>query len=65
MVSGYEIGRPVKLLINTQRLGTNFAIELVKAGKILIRQHGTSIYPSHIVSKGKGDTLFAITEDLC
>ncbi len=43
-----------------QRLGVKkYSGELVKAGNILVRQHGTHIKPGNNVMVGKDDTLFA------
>jgi len=43
-----------------QRLGVkNYGGEYVKAGNILVRQHGTHIKPGNNVMVGKDDTLFA------
>jgi len=45
---------------NAQRLGVKrYGGELVTAGSIIVRQHGTSIYPGTNVGIGKDDTLFA------
>ena len=43
-----------------QRLGVKaYAGELVNAGSILVRQHGTKIYPGFNVGIGSDDTLYA------
>ena len=43
-----------------QRLGVKrFGSQLVKAGEILVRQHGTVFHPGPNVGRGKDDTLFA------
>ncbi len=43
-----------------QRLGVKkYGGEFVKAGNILVRQHGTHIKPGENVMVGKDDTLFA------
>ncbi len=43
-----------------QRLGVKkYGGEFVKAGNILVRQHGTHIKPGNNVMVGKDDTLFA------
>lgn len=43
-----------------QRLGVKrFAGEYVKAGNIIVRQHGTKFHPGENVGRGKDDTLFA------
>ena len=45
---------------NSQRLGVKrFGGQLVSAGSILVRQHGTKFYPGTNVGIGKDDTLFA------
>lgn len=45
---------------NSQRLGVKrFGGQLVSAGSILVRQHGTKFYPGLNVGIGKDDTLFA------
>jgi len=45
---------------NAQRLGVKrYGGELVTAGSIIVRQHGTRIYPGTNVGIGKDDTLFA------
>ncbi len=47
---------------NSQRLGVKrFGGQLVKAGEILVRQHGTVIHPGQNVGLGKDYTLFALT----
>ena len=46
---------------NAQRLGVKrYGGELVTAGSIIVRQHGTRIYPGTNVGIGKDDTLFAL-----
>ena len=43
-----------------QRLGVKkYSGEFVRAGNILVRQHGTHIKPGNNVMVGKDDTLFA------
>jgi large subunit ribosomal protein L27 len=43
-----------------QRLGVKkYSGEYVRAGNILVRQHGTHIKPGENVMVGKDDTLFA------
>ncbi len=43
-----------------QRLGIKrFGGQAVKAGEILVRQHGTKFHPGINVGRGKDDTLFA------
>ncbi|MCL1818569.1 MAG: 50S ribosomal protein L27 [Spirochaetaceae bacterium] len=45
-----------------QRLGVKrYGSQIVKAGEILVRQHGTLFHPGANVGKGKDDTLFAKT----
>jgi large subunit ribosomal protein L27 len=45
---------------NSQRLGVKrYGGQLVTAGNILIRQHGTKFYPGVNVGIGRDDTLFA------
>ena len=47
---------------NAQRLGVKrFGGQLVKAGEILVRQHGTHFHPGNNVGRGGDDTLFALT----
>lgn len=46
-----------------QRLGVKkFAGETVKAGNIIVRQHGTHFHPGENVGRGKDDTLFALCD---
>ena len=46
-----------------QRLGLKkFGGETVKAGNILVRQHGTKVHPGLNVGLGKDFTLFALTD---
>jgi large subunit ribosomal protein L27 len=46
-----------------QRLGVKkYGGEFVRAGNILVRQHGTHIKPGENVMVGKDDTLFAIID---
>jgi large subunit ribosomal protein L27 len=46
-----------------QRLGVKkYGGEFVKAGNILVRQHGTHIKPGNNVMVGKDFTLFAIID---
>jgi large subunit ribosomal protein L27 len=48
---------------NSQRLGVKrYAGQVVLAGNILVRQHGTRIKPGLNVLAGKDDTLFAIVD---
>ena len=46
---------------NPQYLGVKrFGGEVVKPGKILIRQRGTKFHPGDLVGRGDDDTLFAL-----
>ncbi len=46
---------------NAQRLGVKrFGGQVVNAGEILVRQHGTHFHPGDGVGRGKDDTLFAL-----
>ncbi len=46
---------------NAQRLGVKrFGGEVVGAGEIIVRQHGTHFHPGDGVGRGKDDTLFAL-----
>jgi large subunit ribosomal protein L27 len=48
-----------------QRLGCKkYGGELVKAGNIIYRQHGTSIHPGNNVGCGKDYTLFALIDGI-
>jgi large subunit ribosomal protein L27 len=48
---------------NSQRLGVKrFGGELVSAGNIIVRQHGTKFHPGENVGLGKDYTLFATTD---
>ncbi len=48
---------------NSQRLGVKrFGGQLVKAGEILVRQHGTKFHPGENVGLGSDYTLFAKSE---
>ncbi len=48
---------------HAQRLGCKkFAGETVKAGNILVRQHGTHFHAGENVGRGKDDTLFALID---
>jgi large subunit ribosomal protein L27 len=48
---------------NSQRLGVKrYAGQVVLAGNILVRQHGTHIKPGLNVGVGKDDTLFAMKD---
>ena len=45
---------------NAQRLGVKrFGGQLVGAGEIIVRQHGTHFHPGTGVGRGGDDTLFA------
>lgn len=45
---------------NAQRLGVKcFGDQFVRAGSIIIRQHGTKFHPGINVGRGGDDTLFA------
>jgi large subunit ribosomal protein L27 len=46
---------------NAQRLGVKrFGGQLVGAGEIIVRQHGTHFHPGPGVGRGGDDTLFAL-----
>ena len=46
-----------------QRLGVKiFGGQLALAGSIIVRQHGTKIYPGTNVGIGRDNTLFALIE---
>ena len=48
-----------------QRLGVKkFGGERVKAGNILVRQHGTKFHPGSNVGIGRDDTLFALADGI-
>ena len=48
---------------NAQRLGVKrFGGQLVGAGEIIVRQHGTHFHPGVGVGRGGDDTLFALVE---
>ena len=48
---------------NAQRLGVKrFGGQLVNAGEIIVRQHGTHFHPGDNVGRGGDDTLFALAE---
>ena len=45
---------------NAQRLGVKrFGGQVVRAGNIIVRQHGTKFHPGMNVGRGGDDTLFA------
>jgi len=46
-----------------QRLGVKmYGGQSIKAGSIIVRQHGTKIHPGQNVGIGKDDTLFALID---
>lgn len=46
-----------------QRLGVKkFGGQRVKAGNIIVRQHGTKFHPGTNVARGRDDTLFALAD---
>ena len=46
-----------------KRLGCKrFDGQIVTAGTILVRQHGTKFHPGQNVGRGKDDTLFALCD---
>jgi large subunit ribosomal protein L27 len=46
---------------NAQRLGVKrFGGQVVSAGEIIVRQHGTHFHPGEGVGRGGDDTLFAL-----
>lgn len=48
---------------NSQRLGVKrFGGQQVRAGNILVRQHGTKFYPGLNVDIGRDNTLFATSD---
>ena len=48
---------------NAQRLGVKkYGGQVVRAGNILIRQHGTRFKPGKNVGLGRDDTLFALAD---
>lgn len=48
---------------NSQRLGVKrYAGQMVRAGSILVRQHGTRIRPGQNVGVGKDYTIFATVD---
>ncbi|MDR1394121.1 MAG: 50S ribosomal protein L27 [Bifidobacteriaceae bacterium] len=48
---------------NAQRLGVKlFGGQRVKAGQIIVRQHGTHFHPGNGVGRGGDDTLFALAD---
>jgi len=50
---------------NSKRLGVKrYGGQLVSAGSILVRQHGTKFHPGENVGKGGDDTLFALIDGI-
>ena len=50
---------------NAQRLGVKrFGGQSVRSGNILVRQHGTKIYPGTNVGIGRDNTLFATADGI-
>ncbi|MBP7528004.1 MAG: 50S ribosomal protein L27 [Syntrophorhabdaceae bacterium] len=48
-----------------QRLGVKiYGGQSIKAGSIIVRQHGTKIHPGQNVGIGKDDTLFALIDGI-
>jgi large subunit ribosomal protein L27 len=48
---------------NAQRLGVKrFGGQVVNAGTIIVRQHGTHFHPGVNVGRGDDDTLFALAD---
>jgi large subunit ribosomal protein L27 len=46
-----------------QRLGVKvYGGQFAKAGSIIVRQHGTKIYPGTNVGMGRDNTLFALVD---
>jgi len=46
-----------------QRLGVkNFGGQFIKAGSIIVRQHGTKFKAGENVGRGRDDTLFALKD---
>ena len=46
-----------------QRLGVKmFGGQIAKAGNIIVRQHGTKIFPGTNVGMGRDNTLFALID---
>ncbi len=46
-----------------QRLGVKiYGGQTVKAGNIIVRQHGTKIHPGNNVGIGRDNTLFALSD---
>ncbi len=50
---------------HSQRLGVKrYGGETVRAGSIIVRQHGTNIHPGHNVGIGSDHTLFALVDGI-
>jgi large subunit ribosomal protein L27 len=48
---------------NSKRLGVKrYGGQVVSAGSILVRQHGTKFHPGKNVGRGGDDTLFALID---
>ena len=48
---------------NAQRLGIKvYGGQSIRAGGIIVRQHGTRYHPGRNVGIGRDDTLFALTD---
>jgi large subunit ribosomal protein L27 len=48
---------------NSKRLGVKrYGGQLVSAGEIIVRQHGTHFHPGVNVGRGGDDTLFALSQ---
>jgi large subunit ribosomal protein L27 len=48
-----------------QRLGVKiYGGQAIRAGSIIVRQHGTKIHPGQNVGIGKDDTLFALIDGI-
>jgi large subunit ribosomal protein L27 len=48
---------------NSQRLGIKaYGGQTVRAGSIIVRQHGTTFHPGRNVGKGRDHTLFALAD---
>lgn len=48
-----------------QRMGVKiYAGQSIKAGSIIVRQHGTNIHPGKNVGIGKDNTLFALIDGI-
>ena len=48
---------------NSQRLGIKaYGGQTVRAGSIIVRQHGTTFHPGRNVGIGRDHTLFALTD---